>query len=262
MSQTIRYPEIIDIARRDGKVTVEDLATHFGVTLQTIRRDLTDLAEAGRLERVHGGAVLPSGTSNIGYDERRRLNEEAKAAIGRACADAIPNESSVFLNIGTTTEAVARHLLTHRNLLVVTNNMNVATILAGNPDCEVVVTGGALRRSDGGLVGDVATMTIRRFKFDIAVIGCSALDADGDLLDFDMQEVGVTRAIVQHARRVMLVADGSKFQRNAPVRVASLADLDEVITDITPSTRFQNRCRDEGVAVTQAKVDVTKNAAE
>ena len=107
MSQTIRHPEIIEIARRDGKVTVEDLSAHFGVTLQTIRRDLTDLAEAGRLERVHGGAVLPSGTSNIGYDERRQLNAEAKDAIGAACARAIPNKCSVFLNIGTTTEAVA-----------------------------------------------------------------------------------------------------------------------------------------------------------
>ena len=81
MSQSFRQPEILEIARRDGKVTVEGLAGHFGVTLQTIRRDLTDLAEAGRLERVHGGAILPSGVTNIGYDERRRLDAAAKAAI-------------------------------------------------------------------------------------------------------------------------------------------------------------------------------------
>ena len=126
MTQTIRYPEILEIARRDGKVTVEHLSEHFGVTLQTIRRDLADLAEAGRLERVHGGAVLPSGTVNIGYEERRRLNARGKIAMARACAAQIPEDCAVFLNIGTSTEAVAAELMHHRNLLVVTNNMNVA----------------------------------------------------------------------------------------------------------------------------------------
>ena len=104
MTQTIRYPEILEIARRDGKVTVEHLSEHFGVTLQTIRRDLADLAEAGRLERVHGGAVLPSGTVNIGYEERRRLNARGKIAMARACAAHIPEDCAVFLNIGTSTE--------------------------------------------------------------------------------------------------------------------------------------------------------------
>ncbi len=149
MSQTFRQPEILDIARRDGKVTVEGLAGHFGVTLQTIRRDLADLADAGRLERVHGGAILPSGVANIGYEERRVLHHDAKTAIARACAAEIPDNIALFLNIGTSTEAVARELLGHANLMVVTNNMNVANILAANPGCEVIVTGGHLRRADG-----------------------------------------------------------------------------------------------------------------
>lgn len=231
MSQTFRQPEILDIARRDGKVTVEGLAAHFGVTLQTIRRDLTDLAEAGRLERVHGGAVLPSGIANIGYEERRALNQGAKTAIARACAAEVPDNISLFLGIGTSTEAVARELLGHRSLLVVTNNMNVANILAANPDCDVIVTGGSLRRSDGGLVGPLAMGTIRQFKFDLAVIGCSGLDRDGDLLDYDIQEVGVSQTILRQARRTFLVADHSKLSRAAPARIASLADLECLFTD-------------------------------
>ena len=249
MSQTIRHPEIIEIARKRGRVTVEGLAEHFGVTLQTIRRDLSDLAEAGRLERVHGGAVLPSGVTNIDYEERRGLNAEAKTAIAAACAAEIPDDSSVFLNIGTSTEAVAEQMLAHRNILAVTNNLNVATTLAKNADCEVVVAGGLLRRTDGGLVGDLTTQTIRRFKFDVAVIGCSALDEDGDLLDFDMAEVGVTRAILQQSRRVMLVADHSKFHRKAPVRVASLADLDSFFTDRPLPPALVARCRDWGTGL-------------
>ena len=136
---------------------MEGLAERFGVTLQTIRRDLSELADAGKLDRVHGGAVLRAGVANIGYAERRLMNADAKAAIGRACAATIPDNSSLFLNIGTTTEAVARALLHHRNLTVVTNNMNVANILAESEGCDVIVAGGVLRRSDGGLVGDLTT---------------------------------------------------------------------------------------------------------
>lgn len=249
MAQTFRAPEIIEIARRDGKVTVEGLAAHFGVTLQTIRRDLTELADAGRLERVHGGAILSSGTTNIGYEERRILNNAQKAAIARACARALPNDCAVFLNIGTTTEAVARALLDHRDLLAVTNNMNVAHILAGNPDCQIILTGGSLRRSDGGLVGSMTTDTIGKFKFDYAIIGCSALDADGDLLDFDIHEVGVSQAIIAQSRHVFLVADHTKFHRAAPARIASLAAVDTFFTDKPLPDDLQAKCDAWGTRV-------------
>lgn len=231
MSQNIRHPDILDIARRDGKVTVDGLASHFNVTAQTIRRDLADLAEAGQLERVHGGAILTSGTQNIGYEARRDLNAPGKAAMAAACAEAVPDGASLFLNIGTSTEAVARALLRHRDLLVVTNNINVANILASNPDCEVVLTGGRLRRSDGGLVGALASESIGRFKFDLAVISCSAVDADGDLLDFDIEEVAVSQAILARSRRTLVVADHTKFNRHAPARIASLSQVDTLYTD-------------------------------
>ncbi len=252
MSQTFRHPEILEIARKEGRVSVEGLATHFGVTLQTIRRDLTDLAEAGRLERVHGGAVLPSGTANIGYEERRALNQSAKRAIARACAAEIPNGISLFLNIGTSTEAVAEELLQHENLMVVTNNMNVATILVANSSCEIIVTGGQLRRADGGLIGNLAAETIRQFKFDLAVIGCSALDRDGDLLDFDIQEVSVSQTILRQSRKTFLVADHTKFARSAPARIASLADVDVFFTDSDPPADLLPACQSWGTRIARA----------
>ncbi len=226
-----RQTQILDLIRHEGRVGVDDLALRFGFTVQTIRRDLTDLAEAGRVERVHGGAVLPSGTANIAYDERRALNAGAKAAIARACAAEIPDGASVFLGIGTTTEAVAAALSGHSGLLVVTNNMTVARILATHPGCEVVVTGGALRQSDGGLVGPVAVQGLRQFKVDLAVIGCSALDAAGDVLDFDLAEVEVSRAALDTARAAWLVADHAKFSRTAPARVATLTAFAAMFTD-------------------------------
>lgn len=246
MSQSFRQPDILEIARTEGKVMVEDLAERFDVTVQTIRRDLTELANAGKLERVHGGAILPSGVTNIIYDERRRLNEDAKQAIARACAAAIADSSSVFLDIGTTTEAVAHELLDHSNLMVVTNNMNVANILLANKTCEIVVAGGSLRRSDNGLVGNLTARTIENFKFDTAILGCSALDEDGDLLDFDIQEVVVGRTLLKRSREVFLVADHSKFQRSAPVRIGSLRDIDRIFTDLPLPGVLAESCRSWG----------------
>ncbi|MBK5934457.1 DeoR family transcriptional regulator [Rhodovulum imhoffii] len=249
MAQTFRQPEILEIARKEGKVIVEDLAVRFNVTVQTIRRDLAELAETGQLERVHGGAILSSGVANIGYEERRGLNAEAKADIARRCARDIPENTSLFLNIGTSTEAVARELLHHRNMLVVTNNMNVANILVANPDCEILVAGGTLRRADGGLVGNLTAETIRQFKFDLAVIGCSAIDEDGDMLDFDIQEVNVSRTILRQSRRAFLVADSSKFQRTAPARIGALSELDGFYTDRPPPATVARRCADWGLHV-------------
>ncbi len=244
MKSSFRQTEILDIAQREGKVTVEGLAAHFDVTVQTIRRDLSELDEARHLNRVHGGAVLASGTSNVAYGERREFLAEEKAAMARHCAAQIPNDCAVFLNIGTSTEAVAAELLAHKGLLVVTNNMNVAHTLDRNPDCEVIVTGGTLRRGDGGLIGAMTVDAIRRFKFDYAVMGCSALDAGGDVLDFDIQEVGVSQAIIAQARVPLLVADHSKFQRNAPGRICSLADIHTLVTDRPLTPALASACRE------------------
>jgi DeoR family glycerol-3-phosphate regulon repressor len=249
MALSLRQSEILDLARAEGRVMVEELAARFGVTLQTIRRDLTELADIGRLERVHGGAVLRAGVANIGYAERRQMNAEAKAAIARACAARIPDNSSLFLNIGTTTEAVALALLAHQNLTVVTNNMNVANILTQSESCDVIVAGGVLRRSDGGLVGDLTKEAIETFKVDFAIIGTSGLDADGDLLDFDSQEVRVSRAIIRQARRTFLVSDHSKLTRSAPVKVASLADIHTLFTDRKLPAELAAKCAEWGTAV-------------
>ncbi len=249
MALNFRQSEILELARSDGRVVVEDLAQRFDVTLQTIRRDLGELAEAGLIDRVHGGAVARAGVVNLGYEARRKMHAEAKAAIATACAAAIPDNSSLILNLGTTTEAVAQALIHHRDIMVVTNNINVANILHGNPGCEIMVTGGALRRSDGGLVGDLATQFIEQFKVDYAIIGTSALDLDGDLLDYDLAEVRVSRAILRQARQAFLVTDHSKLGRSAPARIGSLSELDRIFTDRPLPQPLAERCIGWGTAV-------------
>lgn len=232
-----RHTEILERARRDGKVTVDGLASAFDVTLQTIRRDLSELADQGRLERVHGGAVLPSGITNIAYEDRRRLNDDAKARIGVACADLIAQGTSVFIGIGTTCEAVARALIHHEGLLVVTNNLNAVPILSVNQTCKVFVTGGTVRPADAGLVGPQTATSVRGFKFDHAIIGCSAMDYSGDLYDYDLDEVIVSQTVIENSRQTVLAADAAKFERTAPARIAALSEVAVFVTDQRPPIR-------------------------
>lgn len=226
-----RQMQILEAAKRSGRVSTDDLAARYAVSVQTIRKDLNELCEQRLLARVHGGAVLSSSVENVGYDARRMIAREEKMAIGHAVADLIPNNSSLFINIGTTTEAVAHALLRHTGLMIITNNINVATAMRPYPEMEVVIAGGVVRRSDGGVVGEAAVDFIRQFKVDFAVIGASAIDTDGALLDYDYREVRVAQAIIGNARHVVLASDSSKFERSAPVRIGHLSQVNTFVTD-------------------------------
>lgn len=242
-----RQIEIIDLAKSEGRVLVEELAARFSVTPQTIRKDLNDLCEAQALNRIHGGAIFPSGTENVRYEARRSIAAIEKQAIGRAAAGIIPNKSSLFINIGTTTEAVGEALLDHHELMVITNNINVANRLRIFPSIEVVIAGGVVRGTDGGIVGEAAVDFIRQFKVDYAVIGVSAIDNDGALLDYDFREVKVAQAIIANARHVILVSDSSKFDRTAPVRIGHLSQVHTFITDHCPVASIKGICRESNV---------------
>ncbi len=250
-----RHSEIVQMARDGGRVLVDDLASHFNVTPQTIRKDLNDLCEQRLLSRIHGGALFPSGIENMEYEARRKIAADEKDAIGRAAAKLIPDNASLFINIGTTTEAVSTALLDHDGLMVITNNINVANRMRVYPSIEVVIAGGVVRGSDGGIVGEAAVDFIRQFKVDYAVIGSSAIDHDGALLDFDFREVKVAQAIIANARHVILVADRTKFERTAPVRIGHLSQVDTFITDICDIPSIRRICQESEVQLIETSRD-------
>jgi DeoR family transcriptional regulator, glycerol-3-phosphate regulon repressor len=251
MSPNPRQLKLISLVRNQGSVTVEQLAETLGVTLQTVRRDVQRLADEGVLARFHGGVRVPSSTTeNIAHQQRESLNADGKSRIARAVAAAVPNDCSLILNIGTTTEAIARALLHHTGLRVITNNLNVASILSTNANCEVIVVGGVVRGRDQGIVGEAAVDFIRQFKVDLALIGISGIEADGTLRDYDYREVKVAQTIISHAREVWLAADISKFNRPATVKVATLTQIDRLFTDAPPPAPFP-------ALLTEAEVQLT-----
>lgn len=246
-----RHAAIVELAKAQGRVLVEELAQKFGVTPQTIRKDLNDLCDQRLLNRIHGGALFPSGVENMEYEARRGIAAAEKEAIGAAAARLIPDNASLFINIGTTTEAVGEALLGHQGLMVITNNINVANRMRVRPSVEVVIAGGVVRGSDGGVVGEAAVDFIRQFKVDYAVIGVSAIDADGALLDFDFREVKVAQAIMANARHVILVSDSTKFERAAPVRIGHISQVHTFITDRVPTDAFRAVCAEADVELVE-----------
>jgi len=236
-----RHIRIIETVSNQGYMSVDALSKQFSVTPQTIRRDIKALSDLGFLQKFHGGVFAASSVQNIAYQTRKSLYSDEKIRIADKLTSYIPNNASLFLNIGTSTEEVARSLKKTKNgLRVITNNLNVASILSDKEDFQVIVAGGILRSRDMGLTGETTIGFIRQFKVDFGIIGVSGIDADGTLLDFDYNEVWVTREIIRNSRKVFLVTDTSKFGRNAMVRLGDLSEIDIVFTDSEPPDIFKN----------------------
>ncbi len=233
-----RQKEILDLVRKQGFVAIEALSQHFGVTTQTIRRDINALCKQRLLRRYHGGAGLPSSVENVAYTARKVMYLEEKRRIAQLVAAQLPDQASLFITLGTTAEEIARALHKHEGLRVITNNLHVATLMSGYPGCEVILAGGVVRGRDHGITGESTAAFFRQFRVDYALIGISGIDDDGTLLDFDYHEVHVLQAAIANARQVWLAADHSKFGRQALVRLGPLSMVDALFTDREPPPRL------------------------
>ena len=233
MKQSLRHQKIIELVKLKGYASTEELVIELEVSPQTIRRDLNILAEQDLIRRHHGGAAPSSTAENSDYIARKQFFPSQKSAIAREVAKRIPNGASLFIDIGTTPEAVASALLNHERLRIVTNNINAAHLLRQNETFDITMAGGSLRK-DGGIIGEATVNFISQFRLDFGILGISAIDLDGSLLDYDYHEVQVKRAIIESSRQTLLATDHSKFSRQAIVRLGELKDVDYLFTDDVP----------------------------
>lgn len=245
-----RHENIIKLIRANGFMPIEDLARELNVTPQTIRRDINQLCEENVLRRYHGGATLGSSIASEDYFSRKSKLQSEKAHIANMVVQHIGDRSSLFLGIGTTVESVAMALTKAREgLCIITNNIHVASIAGARADYNVLITSGVVRAADGGITGVATLDFINQFKVDFAVLGVAAIEADGSLLDYDYKEVSVTQAMMANARQRFLVADHTKFGRNALVRMGHMNEFDAVFTDNELGAELQTQLDQAGVAV-------------
>jgi DeoR family glycerol-3-phosphate regulon repressor len=246
---TKRHGAILKLLEGRGSLTVAVLSQELAVSTETVRRDIRALVEAGAAVRVHGAVGLAGKTGEAPFDRRMRENAGAKRRIARAMAERIADGGSLMLDTGTTTSFLARELLGHRRLTVVTNSSDIARTLATVNGNRVFMAGGELRGDSGASLGASSLAFIRSFAVEHAIISAGAIDASG-VMDFDLQEAEFARAALACGQRRVVVTDASKFGRRGFIRVVGFDAVDEVVTDAAPPEDVAAAMAAEGVAVT------------
>lgn len=244
-----RQSAILKMLSEDGFVATDDMVSKFDVTPQTIRRDLNELNRRGLITRFHGGAGQSKNMGNRPYKDRLHTRVEAKQTIAELVVGLIPDGATLFLSSGTTIEAIARELSSHKSLKVVTNNVNIAQIMSQNESCEVMIAGGQVRNVDGGIIGLSSLEFIQQFHMDFGLVGTNSVDESGALWDFDQLEVRISRATMKNSHKVILVADHEKFGRRAMNRMGHISEFDMLVTDLPLKEPFAQLFDDSRVKV-------------
>ncbi len=243
----VRQSKLIKMVLTHGFAETELAARKFGKTTQTIRRDFDILEKHGLIRRVHGGASAVQGYENRSYRERLASRSGEKNLIGQTTAALIPNERCIFLSLGTSTEAVARHLISHQDMQFVTNNLNIAHVLQDTETSELTLCGGHVRRQDGGMLGPRAFDMISEHRFDFGIIGAGAITPSGNLFSYSLNEARMAQAIIAQSDVTILVADEKKIGQNANHKMAALEDVDIFVTDDKTNDFIGELCIEQNV---------------
>ncbi|MNL21990.1 Glycerol-3-phosphate regulon repressor [compost metagenome] len=255
MNHSRRHRDILRLLEVDGTLTISDLARRLNVSLETVRRDIKPLASHGAVIKLHGAVCLPSIIGEAPFEKRMRENSAAKKAIACMVAATIRDGDSIMMDTGTTTSYLARELLGHRRLTVVTNSSDIARTLATVNDNKVYMAGGELRSDNGAAFGISAIDFVSRFSVTHAVISTGAIDVAGGVMDFDLEEAEFARTVLSRGKRGLVVTDHSKFGRQGLVRVCGFSDFTEIATDSLPPRDLADALKAADVAITLARMD-------
>jgi DeoR family glycerol-3-phosphate regulon repressor len=244
-----RHADILRILEGEGSATISALARELGVSLETVRRDVRPLTESGTLVRIHGAVGLAGYFGEAPFQKRMRENAVAKQAIARTLAATVRDGDSIMLDTGTTTSFVARELIGHRRLTVVTNSSDIARTLATANGNRVYMAGGELRSDSGAAFGKSALDFIEQFSVKHAVISAGAVDTTG-VADFALDEAEFAQLVLSRGERRVVVTDHTKFAKRGLIKVAKFADVSEVITDRCPPQEIEEEMKAAGARVT------------
>ncbi len=226
-----RRARILELVNERGSVSVSELHRRLKVSQETIRRDITKMAQEGRLRKTHGGALAHDHSEPV-FDERMSVNIEGKRAIGRAAAEMVTDDSTLLIDSGTTTLCLVENLMERRRLTVYTNDIHIAQRLSGRNDNSVYLTGGEVLASEGALVGRDATAMLANYYPDFAFVGAAAFSTQPFLMDYTREAAELRTQMLSQARTKVLLVDHTKFGRTGPVKVGGLEDVDIIITDV------------------------------
>ncbi len=243
-----RRQVILERLRRDGRVVAAEVSSSLAVSPDTVRRDLRELAEAGLLRRVHGGA-LPATIGARPYAARLEQAPGAKAAIARATCSLLRQGQVILLDSGTTTLEVARHLPHELKATVITNSPPIAAALAEHPGVDVIVLGGALVKEAHALVGAATIEALRSVRADVLVLGVCSLHPEIGITVVELEESYVKRAMIANAAEVVAVSSAEKLGSAGPYVIGPLEELTYLVTEESASAEQLDAYRAAGVEV-------------
>ncbi|KQL49619.1 hypothetical protein AN963_07795 [Brevibacillus choshinensis] len=247
MLNSTRQIQMKEYIEKKKNVTVQQLIEHFHVSDMTVRRDLIQLEKLGSFKRVHGGVVFTEDMEeDILLSIREDSHKQEKERIAEKAASLVQEGQSVLLDAGSTTLEVARKLLSLSNITIITNAINVASLLSQNVNLQVIMTGGDVRHSTQSLVGPTAVQFLRRIQVDHAFIGCSGLSLGRGLMNSNMVEGEVKRTMMTVTRHVYVVADHTKFEQTAFNTFAGWDHVDAVISSIQVKEEYQREFEAKG----------------
>lgn len=248
-----RQDKLLQLVIDKGYCTVEELAEFLQVSTQTIRRDIKKLSEEKLLVRHHGAASAPSTTVNLDYEIRKVSETAEKNAIGERIAQMIPDNSTVFLTIGTTAEVIASHLLNKKNLQIMTNSLRVANILHSNKSFDVLIPSGKIRASNGGISGTDALDFTKNFRFDYLITSAGSIDGDGTLLEYDLNETAITQSVLKSSRNVFIALDSTKFVPQGSIELCNIKEATVFFSDEEPLADIRTVLDENNVQVEVCK---------
>lgn len=247
MTQAARLSAMLSLLEDRPNWTIAELADHFHVSEETIRRDVRQLERLGRVEKFHGGVSQPGGTLEGPYRTRLRAQAEGKKLLARKAAEQVYEGMTLFLDSGTTTFWLARALAPLRHLTIITNSIDIAQEVVDRPGQRLFFAGGTIHPDYHGAFCAEAIAYCQRFVPDITALSVGAVEAARGFMDFDVDEAAFKRAILPHARRVMMLADATKFARSGFMHVADYPQVHDLVTDRPPPPEIRLTAEASGV---------------
>ena len=243
-----RRAEIASLIGRQGRISVDELALMFGVSAETVRRDLGRLAETGAVQKIHGGAKRARLHAEGSFTERMTESAEAKREIAKKLVQVLEPGDTIFIDTGSTTLICAEEIAAVGRLTVITNSIGIARIL-GAPELRnaVYLIGGSFSADAGETIGPMAVEQIGEFQADHAILSVAAIDGGVGIMDANFDEARVARAMIERSRHVIVVANAAKFDRMAAFRVCPLDEVDILVSDEAPGPELAAALRTAGV---------------
>lgn len=244
-----RQAKIIEIIRKNEQASVDELAAFLAISRETIRRDLTALANSGKIQKIHGGATLPREFGEGSFRQRMSDNAQAKTRIAAAACDLFCAGETIFVDTGSTTLYFAEKLTEGSGLTIVTNSTGIASAIASTSGNRTFLLGGEFSADNRQTVGTMVAAQIRSFRAHHAVLTIGALDARTGAMDYNIEEAHVARAMIEQSESLTVLADASKFEDVASFEVCPLAQIDRLVCDAAPPDALGEALAEAGVKI-------------